>query len=91
MIQEVVERFTQSTGIHLGAVSSRALNEGKALRNLIKGRQSMTLRRADILLEWLSDNWPKGASWPETLPRPLSRSSAMLDAQNPPETAEVQK
>lgn len=85
IIQEVIEQFTQSTGIHLGAVSSRALNEGKALRNFITGRQSMTVRRADLLLQWLSDNWPKGANWPETLPRPRSASD-LLEARRAAET-----
>lgn len=77
VIQEVIEQFTQSTDIPLGAVSSRALNEGKALRNFITGRQSMTVRRADRLLQWLSYNWPKGANWPETLPRPRNASDLL--------------
>lgn len=90
-VQKMLEQFTQSTGLTLGAVSSRSLNEGKALRNFMEGRRSMTLGRVDLLLQWLSDNWPKNADWPQPLPRPLSRSSVMLDAPKPPETAEVQK
>ncbi len=69
-IRTALERFTAEAGMALGALSSRALDEGKALRQFMDGERSLTLPRAERLLQYLSDHWPASADWPEELPRP---------------------
>jgi hypothetical protein len=82
-IRAALGAFTQHTGASIGSVSSRALDEGKALRLFMDGTQSLTLPRAERLLQWLSDHWPASLAWPEELPRPAATLSASAPADAP--------
>lgn len=56
-------------GIEPTTVSYRAFKDSKKLRALIGGA-TITISRAEAVVRWFSDNWPKDAGWPSDVPRP---------------------
>lgn len=73
LIQQVVsvaEAYCEAEQIELARASWRAFSESKTLVNLVAGKSSPTLERADRALLWFSRNWPAGALWPDGVPRP---------------------
>ena len=50
-------------------VSWRASGSGATYARLARGHD-ITTRRADRIVQWLSDHWPPGAEWPADIPRP---------------------
>lgn len=66
----VAHAYAAAEGLDLSRVSWRAFSESKTLGALLEGRSSPTLRRADRALQWFSDHWPEGATWPASVARP---------------------
>lgn len=64
--------YATAAGVELAVLSRRVLGDSKSLPALAAGTASITLRRAELLLEWLAENWPEGAEWPEGVARPAS-------------------
>lgn len=60
-------------GAHLGltikTVSTYAANDGKWLSGLDDGL-GCTIRKANAVLCWFSNNWPVDLEWPRELARP---------------------
>lgn len=56
-------------GIEPTTVSYRAFKDSKKLRALMGGA-TITISRAEAVVGWFSQHWPKGTPWPETVPRP---------------------
>ena len=56
-------------GASLSTVSSRIFNDGKALARITSGGD-LTTGNFEKALRWFSANWPDGAAWPESVPRP---------------------
>ena len=68
----VAEAYRKAEACELARVSQRALGDHRLLPRLASGVSSLTLRRADQALQWLSDHWPVSAAWPDGVPRPSS-------------------
>lgn len=65
----VVEGFCRAEGVPESTVSWRVFNDGKRLAQVRAGAD-IGVRRLERAMQWLSDNWPDGAEWPETVARP---------------------
>lgn len=53
----------------LSTVSRLATGSGKTIARLKDGRD-ITIRRAERILQYLSDRWPDDLEWPDDIPRP---------------------
>lgn len=56
-------------------VSTLLFNEGKKLDLLAEGKDLST-GNFERAMQWLSDNWPEGAVWPEGIARPAKNEAA---------------
>lgn len=68
-ILQVANAYATHTGRKLSTVGVYLVNDGKFLDRLAKGH-SCTLRTADRVMSWFSDNWPADLAWPRDIPRP---------------------
>ncbi|MBX9760670.1 MAG: hypothetical protein K2Y29_17960 [Beijerinckiaceae bacterium] len=62
-------QFERATGVSPATAAKRALNDNTFFSR-IEGGAGFSVRTADRLLQWFSDNWPEGELWPEGLERP---------------------
>jgi hypothetical protein len=67
--------YGSATGASTTTISSRVFDDGKKLAAVEAGSDiySGRLIRA---VQWFSDNWPDGAEWPASVPRPAPNSVA---------------
>lgn len=65
----LAEAYAQHHGLKLSTVSTYAANDGKWVDSL-KAGASCTLRKASLVMQWLSDRWPGDLEWPRDIPRP---------------------
>ncbi|MBR9819378.1 MAG: hypothetical protein GYB51_00085 [Rhodobacteraceae bacterium] len=63
------EAYCAHTGRTLSTVGSYAVRDGKFFDRLKNGG-GCTLRTADRVITWFSDNWPSDLTWPTDIPRP---------------------
>jgi hypothetical protein len=65
----VADTYANAAGIGRMRVSKIVLNRGSKLDDIASGGDLVTgtFERA---MEWFSDNWPTGASWPDNVVRP---------------------
>lgn len=78
MIRDVIklaEVFTGHSGLTLSTVSTYAARDGKWLPALKAGTAGCTIRKAERVLSWFSDNWPSDLEWPRDIPRPSKPKS----------------
>jgi len=68
----VARAYAEGSGVSLSVVSHRVFDDSKRLPLVEEGGASVTLRRAEQALEWFSDNWPDGVSWPPDVVRPAN-------------------
>jgi hypothetical protein len=68
-IIELAEAFSEHSSLTISTVSTYAANDGKWLGGL-KKNASCTLRKAEIVVRWFSNNWPADLEWPADIPRP---------------------
>ena len=61
--------FAARSGLTVSTVSRHALGSGDIPSRLLAGG-TITVRRMDRGLQYLSDNWPEGVPWPNHTPRP---------------------
>lgn len=69
MLIALAEAYAEHNRLTLSTVSTYAADDGKYFRNLREGA-GLTLRKAERLLHWFSDNWPSDLDWPADIPRP---------------------
>ncbi len=69
IILQVANAYATHTGRKLSTVGVYIVNDGKFLERLATGK-SCTLRTADRVMAWFSDNWPADLEWPRDIPRP---------------------
>ena len=60
--------FAESRGIALASLGTYMLRDAHFFDRLKSGR--VTIRRAELALQWLSDHWPADRQWPEDIRRP---------------------
>jgi hypothetical protein len=63
------ETYSAHTGKALSTIASYSVKDGKFFDRLNNGG-SCTLRTADNLIQWFSENWPEDLEWPADTPRP---------------------
>ena len=61
--------YATATGLRLTTVGRHIAQHGAFFARLDAGRD-ITTRRADRVVQRLSDLWPAGAVWPSDIPRP---------------------
>lgn len=61
--------YATHQGISLVRLSSRVFDDGKKLNSLAE-RGDITTARFERGMKWFSENWPDGAEWPLSVPRP---------------------
>jgi hypothetical protein len=71
----VADQYGQASRLSPSRVSTIIFNDGKILRKLGEGGD-ITTSRLERALQWLSDNWPEGAEWPDGVPRPAPMQAA---------------
>ncbi len=65
----LVDRYRASQNIAEATLSTRLFSDGKRL-GAIRAGSDVGVRRLNAALTWFSDNWPEGAEWPASVPRP---------------------
>lgn len=75
----IARKYAEIEGVGLSTVSSRVFDDGKKIAAIEAGAD-IQVRRLERAMQWFSDNWPEGGSWPSSVSRPASRV---------PEAAEV--
>ena len=66
---DIAITYAKHRSLTLSTVSTYAANDGKFFVRLSEGA-GCTLRKAAMLLQWFSDNWPEDLEWPSDVPRP---------------------
>lgn len=64
--------FAAHRKLSVSTVSRLALGSGDIPGRMLAG-STITVRRLDRGLRYLSDNWPEGVPWPDHTPRPTER------------------
>lgn len=77
---QLAKAYGKHCDLKLSSVSTYAANDGKYFAGLEKGA-GCTLKTADRLLAWFSENWPEDLEWPADIPRPARASSSPDNAQ----------
>ena len=67
-LRRVAAVYAEARGLALSTVGRMVAGKCDFFPLLAEGR--VTLRRANRVLERLSDNWPEGLEWPPDIPRP---------------------
>ncbi|MCC2608365.1 hypothetical protein [Neorhizobium petrolearium] len=67
----LAETYCRAAGIAEATLSSRMFRDGKRIGQIREG-SDIGVRRLDVAVQWLSDNWPEGFDWPAGVVRPAS-------------------
>ena len=65
----VADEYGRAAQVEEKTVSSRVFQDSKKLA-AIRGGSDITVGRYNSALAWFSQNWPEGADWPHSVPRP---------------------
>ncbi|OJU12783.1 MAG: hypothetical protein BGN85_08970 [Alphaproteobacteria bacterium 64-11] len=65
----LTDSFGRARGLSRSRVSQLVLNRGSKLDDVASGGD-VTTHIFERAMQWLSDNWPAGAAWPDSIPRP---------------------
>lgn len=68
-LADLIERFARQHGIRDSTASRLSTGSGDTISRLRSGG-TITVRRFDRTVHYLSENWPVGARWPEHTNRP---------------------
>lgn len=79
MLPETILRLIDIMASHSryspGTIGRWAAGSGDFTPRLRRGHD-VTTRRAERVVQWLSDHWPADAEWPDDIPRPEPRRDA---------------
>ena len=67
----LISRFAKHTQLSISTVSRHATGSGDTVARLRRGG-TITTKRFDRAMRFLSDNWPDSLAWPADIPRPRS-------------------
>ena len=68
-VSEIARLYADARGITLSTLGTYVAADGKFFRRLSEGR--VTIRRAEQILQRLSNIWPDEQTWPTSIPRPM--------------------
>ncbi|WP_406736817.1 hypothetical protein [Thioclava sp. GXIMD4215] len=66
---KIAGQYSNHRAVSLKTVGLYAADDGKFFDKLENGK-TCTLKRANNLLLWFSDNWPEDLDWPDDIKRP---------------------
>jgi hypothetical protein len=66
---QLVDAYSQATGLAQSTISTRLFNDGKRLEMLRDGRD-VGIRKVTEAVQLMSDSWPPESVWPLGVPRP---------------------
>jgi hypothetical protein len=75
-ILRLARTYSEHVGLSIHTVSTYAANDGKLFKNFAEKDAQCTVRRAEMLVQWFSDNWPTDLGWPNGIDRPSPRKAA---------------
>ena len=67
----LVDAYCFATKMAEATLASRLFNDGKRIGQVRAGAD-IGARRLERAMQWLSDNWPENADWPEDVARPIT-------------------
>lgn len=65
----LVETYCAARGIAEATLSKRVFSDGKRIAGIRAGSDIGVRRHAEAV-QWFSDHWPDGLTWPEDVDRP---------------------
>ncbi|MDO8912325.1 MAG: hypothetical protein Q8N10_03445 [Phenylobacterium sp.] len=68
---ELTAEYRRASGIDTKTLSWRVFGDSKKLGAIVDGADIQT-KRLERAVQWLSSNWPEGATWPKGVNRPLT-------------------
>ena len=74
LILRCADLYAAVTGLSEARVSTLVFNHGARLK-LMRDGADIRMRTATAAMQWFSDHWPSGVSWPHGIARP-QRSAA---------------
>ena len=83
-VLRVATAYAAHKGLALSTVGRLAAGKGTFFELLSEGR--VTIRRAERVLQWFSDNWPADLAWPADIPRPAPTVQSEPPSENPKPT-----
>lgn len=72
-IAKLIRAFARARGLEETYAARLVTGSGDTLQRLDAGI-GMTLRRANTIVQNISDRWPQGHPWPADIPRPPRRA-----------------
>jgi hypothetical protein len=63
------DEYQRATGLADSTISTKVFNDGKKLTSL-RANKDISTKRFNVGVQWFADNWPEGAVWPVSVPRP---------------------
>lgn len=69
-ILALATRYSAATGKAETTVAKHAAGQAYVFKRLRDGCD-ITIRRAESIIQWFSDNWPADLLWPAHIPRPV--------------------
>ena len=70
VIISLVAAYASHVGLRETTVAKRCAGQAHAIDRLRSGHHSITVRRAERIVQWLSDHWPADLPWPDGIDRP---------------------
>ena len=79
---QLIDVYAAATGVAPSTVSLRSAASGDLYRRLCGGAD-ITSRRAERIVQWLSDHWPADLPWPDGIDRPAPTPGSPAAAPSP--------
>lgn len=70
----VSDAWCAATGRSRATLSTILLNKGPRLDQIAAGQADLVTGTFERAMQWFSDEWPKGATWPQGVARPAPRA-----------------
>lgn len=71
----LIDRLAAHTRKSPHTIGRYSAGSGDFYSRLVAGHD-LTTRRADRVVQWLSDHWPADLAWPADIPHPAPRRAA---------------
>jgi hypothetical protein len=71
-LKTVAVVYCEAEGIPPKTLSHRVFNDSKKLDAILADKADLMTANFEKAMQWLSDNWPEGAVWPEDVARPAA-------------------
>jgi len=70
-LKAVALAYCDAAGVPPKTLSWRVFNDGKKLDAILADKADLMTAGHEKAMQWLSDNWPEGAVWPDDVVRPV--------------------